>query len=307
MTRDMPPLRTVGPHEELGPDDAAAVRALAAAAEQHDGVEALGEQTLLDLRGEAPVRHLLLVPPGHAAPSHGRAAPLLGYAAVRHDADGGSVTSAELVVDPGHRRRGLGAALLEAVRADGDPAVWAHGDLPGARALARRAGMRVVRELWQMSVPLPAAGGDPTPPDGVVVRPFVVGADEDAWLRVNARAFAHHPEQGRMTRADLEAREAEPWFDPADLLLAEREGRVVASVWMKVEPGSDEGELYVLGVDPDAQGQGLGRMLTARTLAHLSARGLRRAVLYVAADDEAAVRTYRRAGFTTARADVQYR
>ncbi|MBX9244750.1 mycothiol synthase, partial [Actinotalea ferrariae] len=197
-------------------------------------------------------------------------------------------------------------ALLAAVREDGGPAVWAHGDLPGAQALAARAGMGVVRELWQMAVALPA-GDEVLPPAGVVVRPFVVGQDEDAWLRVNARAFAHHPEQGRMTRADLEAREAEPWFDPDALLLAEREGAVVASVWMKVEPGGDTGELYVLGVDPDAQGQGLGRLLTARTLTDLSARGLRRAVLYVSAADEAAVRTYRRAGFETVRSDVQYR
>lgn len=321
MTRDLPPVRTVDPGTRLPVDDVAAVRALAAAAEEHDGIEALGEQTLLDLTADAPVRHLLLAPPHHAAPSHGRPAPLLGYAAVRHDGAGAAATSAELVVDPRHRRRGVGAALLDAVRADGTPAVWAHGDLPAARALAARAGMTVVRELWQMAVPLPAGGATPgatpgatggadvdaAPPDGVVVRPFVVGRDEDAWLRVNARAFADHPEQGRMTRADLEAREAEPWFAADDLLLAERDGRLVASVWMKVEPGSDEGELYVLGVDPDAQGQGLGRALTARTLAHLAARGLRRAVLYVSASDEAAVRTYRRAGFVTVRSDVQYR
>ncbi|WP_199424312.1 mycothiol synthase [Actinotalea solisilvae] len=307
MTRELPPVRTVGPGTDLTPDEAAAVRALAAAAHEHDGVEALGEQTLLDLRGGAPVRHLLLAPPPHAAPSHGRPAPLLGYAAVRH-ADDGAAESAELVVDPAHRRRGAGTALLAAVRAAGDPPVWAHGNLPGARALAARAGRAVVRELWQMAVPLPAPGAaSGTAPEGVVVRPFVVGQDEEAWLRVNARAFAEHPEQGRMTLADLRAREAEPWFDPGDLLLAEQDGRLVASVWMKVEPGCSAGELYVLGVDPDAQGRGIGRLLTARVLEHLADRGLREAVLYVSADDAVAVRTYERAGFTVARADVQYR
>lgn len=307
MSRDLPPVRTVEPGTPLPDDVVAAVRALAAAAQEHDGVEALGEQTLLDLRGDAPVRHLLLAPPSDAAPSHGRTAPLLGYAAVRLGEDG-TAESAELVVDPAHRRRGAGTALLAAVRASGGPPVWAHGNLPGARALAARAGMVVVRDLWQMAVPLPAAGAAPGPaPDGVVVRPFVVGQDEEAWLRVNARAFAEHPEQGRMTLADLRAREAEPWFEPGDLLLAEQDGRLVASVWMKVEAGSAAGELYVLGVDPDAQGRGLGRLLTARVLEHLAARGLREAVLYVSADDAVAVRTYERAGFTVARSDVQYR
>ncbi|WP_182112949.1 MULTISPECIES: mycothiol synthase [unclassified Actinotalea] len=314
-------LRTVPPHTQLDAGDAAAVRALAAAAQAHDGIEALGEQTLLDLAGPSPARHVLAVS-GHASgdpagdtsgEAAGEAPTVVGYAAVRHDGPGGGATSAELVVHPDHRGRGLGTALLAAVR-DGSPAgtppVWAHGNLPAARALAARAGLAVVRELWQMARDLPADEGalpsDAMVAPGVTVRPFVVGRDEDAWLRVNARAFARHPEQGRMTRADLDAREAEPWFDPADLLLAERDGVVVASVWMKVEPGSDEGELYVLGVDPDAQGRGLGRLLTARTLAHLGARGLRRVVLYVSAGDEAAVRTYRRAGFETVRADVQY-
>jgi mycothiol synthase len=141
---------------------------------------------------------------------------------------------------------------------------------------------------------------------GVVVRPFVVGQDEQAWLHVNARAFAHHPEQGRMTLKDLQAREEEPWFSAEDLLLAEVDGTVLASVWMKVEPGSDAGELYVLAVDPDAQGRGLGRLLTATTLDHLAAAGLRRCVLYTDATSTAAVRTYTSAGFRTSRVDVQY-
>lgn len=294
------------------PDDgAAAVRALAAAAHEHDGVAALGEQSLLRLCDpDAPVLHVVARDAPEVAASD-----LTGYAQVDVGGPTTALASAELVVTPGQRRRGTGRALLDAAtaaaRAAGRPGVvvWAHGDLPGARALAAAAGLRVTRELWQMARPLTPgdADGPLSPaPEGVTVRPFVVGRDEDAWVAVNARAFAGHPEQGRLRRVDVEAREREPWFDPADLLLAERDGRLVASVWMKVEPGSPDAELYALGVDPAEQGSGLGRFLTGLVVRHLAGRGLTRAELYVEGDNEPATRTYARAGFARSRVDVQY-
>ncbi len=281
------------------------VRAIARTAAEHDGVAPLGEQALLDLSDSgAPVLHLTVGEPAEA------------YAWL----DLRTRPTAELVVAPAARRRGQGGVLLAAVQASaaqaappgpehGPVLVWAHGDLPAARALAARAGLTVQRELWQLARDLPPAQPvppRPAAPDGVVVRPFVVGQDDDAWLAVNTRAFAEHPEQGRMTAADLSARQHEPWFRADDLLLAEHDGRLLAFAWMKVEPGDDTGELYVLGVDPAAQGIGLGRYLTARTLDHLAARGLRRALLYTEATNAAAVRTYTAAGFRRSRADVQY-
>lgn len=282
----------------LHPTTVREVRALADRAHQEDGVAPLGEQTLLNLADPAaPVVHLLA----------GTGEVLEGYGQV----EAGATMTAELVVTPRARNKGLGRALVAevlAVAAENDavPAVWAHGDLPAARAVASGSGLAVVRELWQMGADLPLEQEPAAVPDGVRLRPFVVGQDEHAWLAVNARAFAAHPEQGRMTLADLEAREREPWFDAADLVLAERDGVLVASVWLKIEPGRGTGELYVLGVDPDAQGQGLGRLLTARAVEHLTARGLDRIELYVSPQDEAALRTYTRAGLTRSRVDVQY-
>jgi mycothiol synthase len=192
---------------------------------------------------------------------------------------------------------------------------WAHGDLPAARALAAAAGFVRVHELWRMSLDLGrrAAGTDePRWPDGLVVRPFAPGHDEEAWLAVNARAFADHPEQGRWTSRDLAAREREPWFDPAGFLLAARgDGSIAGFVWTKVHAAGEladhpVGEVYVLGVDPLAQGAGLGRALTAAGLDLLAGLGLRTAVLWVAGDNAAAIRTYRRAGFERAALDVRY-
>ncbi|MBB2922360.1 mycothiol synthase [Cellulomonas cellasea] len=305
---------------------AADVRRVADAAHAADGVAPLSEQPLLWLTDPAAaVRHVL---------ARDDVGALVGYAQV--DLAATPVPTAELVVAPDARRAGTGTALLGAAGsvaagdAHGSVAVWAHGDLPAARALAARHGLAPVRELWQMrldlasaapadpgsdaSAPVTPAPAAPPPaprplPDGVRVRAFVPGQDEDAWLGVNARAFASHPEQGRMTLADLRAREAEPWFDPDGLLLAERDGTLLASLWTKVhapDATSPEpvGEIYALGVDPDAQGLGLGGALTGLALEHLAARGLRTVILYTERENTAAVRTYTRAGFVRSAVDV---
>ena len=279
---------------ELGPRSAQ-VLALAAEVAAADGIEALSEQTLLDVRSPLrPVRHVL-------AESGGE---LLGYAQVQP----GDPASAELAVRPSRRRAGVGRALLAAVRTE-PVAVWAHGDLPAARALAAAAGMELVRELLRMAVPLvPPPGAVPPAPDGIVVETFRPGRDEEDWVRLNARAFAAHPEQGRMTVADLRVREAEDWFDPAVLWLARPApgAPAVASMWVKVVPGEDDGEIYALAVDPDAQGQGLGRHLTRLALVEMATRGLASATLYVEGDNVAARRTYEKEGFRTVSTDAQY-
>lgn len=297
----------------LPADIAEQVRALATAAAAVDGVPPLSEQPLLWLTG-APAEIV------HVTAAIGSG--LSGYAQV--DLRDPAQPSAELVVAPDARRRGIGTALLRtastlaagAARAPGtEPVllpVWAHGDLPGARGLAERLGMRPVRHLWQMALdPLPPVADLPEPPGlppGVIVRPFRPGVDEDAWLAVNARAFADHPEQGRLTRTDLDDRMAEPWFDPAGLLLAERDGSLLAFGWTKVPVDHPaEGEIYALGVDPAAQGQRLGGALTARMLAHLAGSGVNRVVLYTEGDNASAIRVYRAAGFERSAVDVVYR
>lgn len=318
---------------------------LAQAVEREDRVAALSEQTLLEVRRPTrTVRHVLVLedgtlvgyaqtdrgepgprvdagrPPSDAGPvpepappSGGALAPEpahpSGGALAPEPVDPSAMASAELAVHPAHRRHGVGRALLDAVRATGPVSVWAHGNLPAAQALARGAGMEMVRELLQMSAPLAPTEPPSHHGHGITVRAFEPGLDEDAWVALNARAFARHPEQGRMTAEDLRAREAEDWFDPSLLWLAYADDgeAPVASMWVKVLPGADDGEIYALGVDPDAQGRGLGGMLTRRAVAELARRGLRTATLYVEGDNEAALRTYRREGFRVVAVDVQYR
>lgn len=208
----------------------------------------------------------------------------------------------DLAVAPTARRSGFGTALAAAAAAETTTA-WSHGDHPAARRLADRHGFDRARELWVMrrpAAPTPAAA-DPR------IRTFRAG-DEAELLRVNAAAFAAHPEQGAMDEANLAARMAEPWFDPADLFVADGPDGLLGFHWTKVHPDGT-GEVYVVGIDPAAQGQGLGKALTAAGLHHLAARGVPEVILYVESDNAPAIAVYSGLGFTHAPADthVQYR
>jgi mycothiol synthase len=217
----------------------------------------------------------------------------------------------DVVVAPGSRGRGVGGILATAAADTPGPlTAWSHGNHPAAAALAARLGFERVRDLWVMRRPLAALPEAPSrTADGIDVRTFVVGRDEDAFLAVNAAAFAHHPEQGGLTRTGLEDRMAEPWFDPAGFFVATRGDRLVGFHWTKVHDERPPcGEVYVVGVSPQEQGSGLGRLLTATGLHHLAAQGLGEVVLYVEAGNAAAVAVYERLGFTHAAEDthVQY-
>lgn len=278
------------------PPDPGRVRALAAAAVAADGIDPYGEQTLLNLDSRE-VGHIRLVVDDR----------LIGYAQI----DRGS---AELAVDPAERRRGHGTRLLEAVLATGpdDVAIWAHGRLPGAVALADRHGLRVGRELLYLTADLTGEWPDVPEVAGVTVATFVPGSrDEADWLALNAAAFADHPEQGRLTLADLHARMAQPWFDPSLFWLAragERpEADLLAAMWVKPAPPEDaSAEIYVLGVHPSAQGRRLGTLLTRVAMAEAHRRGYTRMDLYVEGDNAPARATYERRGFTVAESHVQY-
>ncbi|MET7379629.1 mycothiol synthase [Streptomyces sp. NPDC005526] len=303
MTSDdtAPIARSLDTCSVLSPDQADAVLGLLAAAARDDGQQAVSEQGRLQLRGGARegVSHMLLTVDGE----------LVGYAQLE-DTDPVEAPAAELVVHPAHRGHGHGRVLGSALLAASGKRlrVWAHGGHSAARHLAQVLGLTLFRELRQMRRSLTDFDlPEPPLPEGVTVRSFVPGEDDAAWLAVNAEAFAHHPEQGSLTQRDLDAREAEAWFDPQGFFLAEREGRVIGFHWTKVHADERLGEVYVLGVRPGAQGGGLGRALTVIGLRHLAAQGLPTAMLYVDADNKAAVSVYERLGFSTYETDLMYR
>ncbi|MFF4267419.1 mycothiol synthase [Streptomyces virginiae] len=296
------PGRQIQTLDELTEEQASAVLDLIEDAARTDGTTAVSEQGRLQLRGgpREGIRHFLLTEGGR----------LSAYGQLE-DTDPVEAPAAELVVHPALRGRGHGRAMGTALLAASGKRlrVWAHGGKSAARHLAQVLGLTLFRELRQLRRPLAEGAPLPEPvfPPGVTVRTFVPGADDAAWLAANAAAFAHHPEQGSLTQRDLDDRIAQPWFDPKGFFLAERDGELVGFHWTKVHAAEQLGEVYVVGVRPGAQGGGLGKALTAIGLRHLAAQGLPTAMLYVDADNPAALAVYEGLGFTTHEVDLMYR
>lgn len=284
-----------------------AARPIIERAEHADGSSPVSDQALLAVSQQQ--RELLLFSEDAAEPI---AVGIVGQGEV------------DLVVDPAARGRGVGTAALDALltRASGELLAWAHGENPAADALLTRAGFSPVRSLYRMALDpsaLPPADSDPYAiefPDGFTLRGYGSDGDEEAWVRVNAAAFADHPEQGRVTVADFALMRAEPWFEAADLLLLDGpDGKLAGSTWIKTvvdttqakNAGQVETELYAIGVDPAYAGRGLGRALLDATLAQMATHRPDRVTLYVDGENERAVRMYETAAFTIDSRSRQWR
>ena len=286
---------------QMGQGDINAVKELLEVATRADGHPPLGEHQWLDLveGGREGFAGFVAWEPGHGHP--------VGYAQVTR---GEASWALEYVVDPHHRdstcaidRDLVRAALDDVARAGGGRiTLWVPKPTEASDRVATSAGLQQSRDLLQMRRPLPV--GEPYELD---TRPFVPGQDEEAWLAVNNRAFAAHPEQGGWDMETLKRREAEPWFDPVGFLLYERNGAVAGFCWTKVHDGHHPlGEIYVIAVDPGVQGAGLGRRLVLAGLDHLAHKGLETAMLYVDASNERAVRLYEDLGFEVDHLDRAY-
>jgi mycothiol synthase len=317
----------------LDDSDVAQVGLLVEQVTEADGIRPLSEHVMLHLRygGDVDVRHVLARIDGTlVAYGHLDVTDLVAGA------------SAELAVAPAYRRHGVGHRLVELLvreSPDGRLRLWAHGEQSGAAPLAASMRFTRSRTLFQMRRSLYAALPDPVWPDGVRLRSFLPDLDDAEWVALNARAFVELPDQARWTLRDLHARMREPWFDPEGFLVAEEDGpdgpRMVGFHWTKVhgadahhhghvhvhehdgaehEHGHDDahhghepiGEVYVVGVDPSQHGRGLGRALTLAGLQHLRALGLPDAMLYVDAQNTAAISLYESLGFTRWDVDVEF-
>ena len=289
-----------------------AVLALISTATDHDGVPPVSEHVLLHLRhgGDKADTHFIATYENQ----------VVGYAHLdlTDEVEG---PSAELVVHPQQRKKGFGQELLKALHeASGNNLrLWSHGDLPGAKNIAEHNGFHKVRTVIQMRRSL----NDPIPEISkeITIRNFLPGIDNDEWVNLNNRAFADHPDQSNWNLRDLEIRTKEDWFDPQGFLIAEENQKMTGFCWTKVHGGHSHkhseheehhdhdpiGEIYIMGVDPAHSGKGIGKAVTIAGLRHLRYQGIFSAMLYVDADNIAAIKLYQSLGFTEWARDVLYR
>lgn len=192
-------------------------------------------------------------------------------------------------------------ALALARNAGESAAIWMHNGSGERDALFTEAGYHSERTLLQLRVMLP------TPATDLSTRSFT-DADVDAVVTLNNRAFDWHPEQGGITAEKLRNDMAAPWFDADGFRLHWIDDRLAGFCWTKLHTEPEQlGEIYVIALDPDFTGRGLGAPMTQAGLDHIGSRGLTTGMLYVEADNDAAVATYTKLGFTTHRTDKLWR
>jgi mycothiol synthase len=228
----------------------------------------------------------------------------LGYAIVGHG-------ELEFVIAPLWRGYGWGEAMLKQILTNTHESLraWSHGNHPAAQALAARHGFTAMRTVRQLILARESFTGisTVTVPDGITLNTFQPGADDMTWVELNTRVFSHHPEQGKLTLDDLTSRQSQNWFNPNDFLIARADdGSMVGYNWMKIEPGSRNGEIYALGVDPTHGGRGLGRTLMNAGITHLHEGDIQHITLFVEGDNFLALKLYRSLGFIDRTINVQY-
>jgi mycothiol synthase len=284
----------------------AGVLALIDEAERVDGYRPVSDQFWIDLdatadgaRGhEAPIdgviRVLIADPPNAIPIAYGQVARTGGSASI------------ETVIRPDQRDQ-LGPimdlifAAVMPVTGSCELSWLVYAPTAAHDEVAQHFNLQPRRRLFQMRRPLPTGLAFT-----LVTRAFVPGRDDAAWLRVNQRAFAWNPDQGTWSHETLRSRFNEPWFDASGFLLHERDGRLAGFCWTKIHSDPALGEIYVIAVDPEFHGLGLGRALTLAGLDNLASRGITVGMLFVDADNTAAVSLYGALGFRVHRTDCMY-
>ena len=270
------------------------LRALIERASAHDGVSLVSDQALAE--AQSGRRHNFAV----QGEAQDNSVDLVGVVILADD-------EFDLIIDPVHRNLGFGGCALDLTLSQSTRPlrVWVHGEQPHAVSLLTSRGFQPVRELLEMHrEPMPQ---EPVPsipsrlPKGMRMTTFT-REDAPAWIALNARVFAEHPEQGSLTLEDLEQRMSEPWFRAEDFALLWVGHDLIGYCWLKIQDA--HAELYVIGIAPEYSGQSLGALLLDEAMSRV--RGCDRFSLFVDGDNLPARKLYESRGFAVARISRQW-
>lgn len=300
-------MRSFDVRRQLSDSERTEVDALMADAWRADGTRPMSDHMWLDLRegGRRGYAGVIARDDDH---DH-----IIGYCQVSRGNDSWGI---DLIVHPHHRydMAEIGPRLLSeavnVVAGDGGGHVhWWVFEANNAHArLAESAGFRPGRRLLQLRRPLPLEDNHLRLLDGFDTHPFRVGTDEKEWLAVNNAAFATHPEQGGWTIDTITSRQGEPWFDAEGFRIHRTGGSIDGFCWTKIHREENDllGEIYAVGVDPAVASHGIGRRLVIDGLRHLASAGARTAMLYVDADNAAAMNVYASLGFVPHHSELAF-
>ena len=175
--------------------------------------------------------------------------------------------------------------------------------------LADRRGYEPFRYSFEMRIEfggeLPAPGW----PDGISVRTFVPGRDDEAVYEAHQESFADHFEATRKPYESWRGWAFGESFDPTLWFVAENGSEVAGVCLCRGESGAggEFGWVNVLGVRRPWRRRGLGRALLLHSFGEFRSRGKQGAGLGVdGLNTTGAVRLYERAGMRVARRFDQY-
>ncbi len=209
-----------------------------------------------------------------------------------------------------HVARPAGTDGAPTAVAPGAVQAWLRGATAEDLAAAAEAGFALVKRLHVMALTL--TPGRPIAvaelPDGLRIRAFAADDPADADAVVGLLAAAYPGSEGGWDANGFAVRRATDWFRAEDLLLLEDPtappvSRLLGVHWTK-RRGDAVGEVHNLALAPDARGRGLGAALLDAGLAHLAAAGCREVILWVLAENTAALELYRSRGFVPRWDDV---
>jgi ribosomal protein S18 acetylase RimI-like enzyme len=223
--------------------------------------------------------------------------PLLGFCGIYRF--GNSTPEVTGMVDPAVRRRGIGAALLDASRGVCAERSWPKPLLVvprasvGGRALAERCGGKLEHSEHALVL-----HGDPTdgPTDPRVTLRVATSADVEAVGRILRAGFDWVPDDLAAVLDDNTARER--------TVVIDRDGSPVGTLRLTLD--SDRAGIYGFAVDPAEQGKGIGRDALRRCCRMLREEGARSVGLEVLVDNERALGLYTSVGFTPVTTEDYY-
>jgi ribosomal protein S18 acetylase RimI-like enzyme len=192
------------------------------------------------------------------------------------------------MVDPAHRRRGIGSRLLDvalelsAAAGAPEPLLIVPRQSAGGRALAERRGARPDHSEHALVL-----RGEPTdgPRDPQLSMRVAERRDVPAIMALMSSGFGFAPPDTAERIAEEHVRS----------FVFEREGRVIGT--LRAQLDGDAAGVYGFAVDPHWRGRGIGRDALRRTCRDLRERGARTVGLEVETENDRALHLYTSLGF----------